>query len=56
MTGAGLFWEKSTAGWLLVASLFWEKSTAGSEHGEICGTGIMDHTLFGGGGGLGYTI
>jgi hypothetical protein len=24
-----LFWEKSTAGWLLVAGLFWEKSTAG---------------------------
>jgi hypothetical protein len=29
MAGAGLFWEKSTAGWLLVAGLFWEKSTAG---------------------------
>jgi hypothetical protein len=29
MTGAGLFWEKSTAGWWLVADLFWEKSTAG---------------------------
>jgi hypothetical protein len=29
MAGAGLFWEKSTAGWLLVADLFWEKSTAG---------------------------
>jgi hypothetical protein len=28
MAGAGLFWEKSTAGWLLVAGLFWEKSTA----------------------------
>jgi hypothetical protein len=24
-----LFWEKSTVGWLLVASLFWEKSTVG---------------------------
>jgi hypothetical protein len=24
-----LLWEKSTAGWLLVAGLFWEKSTAG---------------------------
>jgi hypothetical protein len=29
MVGADLFWEKSTAGWLLVAGLFWEKSTAG---------------------------
>jgi hypothetical protein len=29
MAGAGLFWEKSTAGWLLVAGLVWEKSTAG---------------------------
>jgi hypothetical protein len=28
MAGAGLFWEKSIAGWLLVADLFWEKSTA----------------------------
>jgi hypothetical protein len=27
MTGADLLWEKSTAGWLLVAGLFWEKST-----------------------------
>jgi hypothetical protein len=27
MTGAGLFWEKSTVGWLMVAGLFWEKST-----------------------------
>jgi hypothetical protein len=27
MAGAGLFWEKSTVGWLLVAGLFWEKST-----------------------------
>jgi hypothetical protein len=25
MAGAGLFWEKSTAGWLRVAVLFWEK-------------------------------
>jgi hypothetical protein len=30
MAGADLFWEKSTADWLLVAGLFWEKSTAGS--------------------------
>jgi hypothetical protein len=29
MAGADLFWEKSIAGWLLVAGLFWEKSTAG---------------------------
>jgi hypothetical protein len=29
MAGAGLFWEKSTAGWLLVAGLLWEKSTGG---------------------------
>jgi hypothetical protein len=29
MAGAGLFWDKSTAGWLLVAGLFWEKSTVG---------------------------
>jgi hypothetical protein len=29
MAGAGLFWEKSTVSWLLVAGLFWEKSTAG---------------------------
>jgi hypothetical protein len=29
VAGADLFWEKSTAGWLLVAGLFWEKSTAG---------------------------
>jgi hypothetical protein len=29
MAGAGFFWEKSTAGWLLVAGLLWEKSTAG---------------------------
>jgi hypothetical protein len=28
MAGAGLFWEKSTVGWLLVTDLFWEKSTA----------------------------
>jgi hypothetical protein len=24
-----LFWEKSTAGWLLVVGLLWEKSNAG---------------------------
>jgi hypothetical protein len=24
-----LFWEKSTAGWLLVANLFWGESTVG---------------------------
>jgi hypothetical protein len=29
MASADLFWEKSTAGWLLVAGLFWEKSTVG---------------------------
>jgi hypothetical protein len=29
MAGAGLLWEKSTAGWLLVAGSLWEKSTAG---------------------------
>jgi hypothetical protein len=29
MAGADLFWDKSTAGWLLVAGLLWEKSTAG---------------------------
>jgi hypothetical protein len=29
MAGAGLFWEKSTAGWLVMADLFWEKSTVG---------------------------
>jgi hypothetical protein len=29
MAGANLFWEKSTAGWLLMADLFWEKITAG---------------------------
>jgi hypothetical protein len=29
MAGAGLFWEKSTDDWLLVAGLFWEKSTVG---------------------------
>jgi hypothetical protein len=29
MAGADLFWDKSTAGWLLMAGLFWEKSTAG---------------------------
>jgi hypothetical protein len=29
LAGAGLFWEKSTAGWLLVAGLLWEKSNAG---------------------------
>jgi hypothetical protein len=29
MAGAGLFWEKSTAGRLLVVGLFWEKSTVG---------------------------
>jgi hypothetical protein len=29
MAGASLFWEKSAAGWLLVADLLWEKSTAG---------------------------
>jgi hypothetical protein len=27
--GAGLFWEESTAGWLLVVGLFWDKITAG---------------------------
>jgi hypothetical protein len=27
MASADLYWEKSTAGWLLVAGLFWEKST-----------------------------
>jgi hypothetical protein len=30
MAGAGLFWEKSSVGWLLMAGLLWEKSTAGS--------------------------
>jgi hypothetical protein len=29
MIDADLFWEKSTAGWLLVAGFLWEKSTAG---------------------------
>jgi hypothetical protein len=29
MAGADFFWEKSTAGWLLVAGSFGEKSTAG---------------------------
>jgi hypothetical protein len=29
MAGAGLLWEKSTAGWLLVTDLFWDKSTVG---------------------------
>jgi hypothetical protein len=29
MAGAGLFWEKSTASWLLVVDLLWEKSIAG---------------------------
>jgi hypothetical protein len=29
MADAGLFWEKSTVGWLLMADFFWEKSTAG---------------------------
>jgi hypothetical protein len=29
VAGAGLFWEKSTAGWLLVAGSFWEKSNVG---------------------------
>jgi hypothetical protein len=29
MAGADLFWEKSTAGLLLVASFIWEKSTTG---------------------------
>jgi hypothetical protein len=29
MAGADLFWEKSTAGWLLVTDLFWEESTVG---------------------------
>jgi hypothetical protein len=29
MAGAGVFWEKSTAGWLLVAGLMWEKNTTG---------------------------
>jgi hypothetical protein len=29
MAGAGLFWEKSTVGWLLMTGLLWEKSTAG---------------------------
>jgi hypothetical protein len=29
MAGADLFWEKSTAAWLLVAGLFFEKDTAG---------------------------
>jgi hypothetical protein len=29
VAGADLFWEKSTAGWLLVAGLFWEENTAG---------------------------
>jgi hypothetical protein len=29
MAGAGLFWEKSTVGWLLLAGLFCEKSTVG---------------------------
>jgi hypothetical protein len=27
VAGADLFWDKSTAGWLLVAGLFWDKST-----------------------------
>jgi hypothetical protein len=29
VTDAGLFWEKGTAGWLLVAGLLWEKSSVG---------------------------
>jgi hypothetical protein len=29
IVGADLFWEKSTAGWSLVAGLFWEKNTTG---------------------------
>jgi hypothetical protein len=29
MADADLFWEKSTAGWLLVTDLFWEESTVG---------------------------
>jgi hypothetical protein len=29
VAGADLFWEKSTADWLLVVGLFWEKSTTG---------------------------
>jgi hypothetical protein len=29
MVGTGLFWDKSTAGWLLMAGLLWEKSTSG---------------------------
>jgi hypothetical protein len=29
MADAGLFWEKTIVGWLLLAGLFWEKSTAG---------------------------
>jgi hypothetical protein len=29
VAGADFFWEKSTAGWLLVAGLFWEKNTIG---------------------------
>jgi hypothetical protein len=28
MSGAGLFWEKSTTGWLPVTGLLWEESTA----------------------------
>jgi hypothetical protein len=44
MAGAGLFWEKSTAGWLLVAGLFWEKNTAGwlvADKSSEQGVGIM---------------
>jgi hypothetical protein len=29
MAGAGLFWDKSTVGWLLMTDLLWKKSTDG---------------------------
>jgi hypothetical protein len=44
VVGADLFWEKSTAGWLLVARLFWEKSTVGwwliSQANRVHGNGV----------------
>jgi hypothetical protein len=40
-----LFWEKSTAGWLLLVDFFWEKSTAGSWLISQTNTALVDRPV-----------
>jgi hypothetical protein len=37
---AGIFWEKSIVGWLLMVYLFWENSTAVLQHLAVIKSGI----------------